>query len=118
MARSTIEERLAKLEEQKRQLEEQERALRARMSESRRKVETRQRILLGAFMLHQLGRTDPSVQTMKEFVARELPGFLTKPRDREAMAEVLTALGRGRPVPQPAPDENGNGEGRIEGQAE
>ena len=99
MARSTIEERLAKLEEQKRQLEEQERALRARMSEGRRKIETRQRILLGAFLHYQLGRNDPSVQAIRAFVARELPGFLTKPRDREVMAEVLDALGSGHPKP-------------------
>ncbi len=111
MARSTIEERLAKLEEQKRQLEEQERALRARQSESRRKIETRQRILIGAFMLHQLERKDPSVDPIREWVAKELPGFLTKDRDRQAMAEVLDAIGRRKGTAQSVPESRDEGNG-------
>lgn len=99
MARSSLEERLEKLQEQKRQIEEQERSLRARVSQERRKAETRERILLGAFLLHQLGRNDPSIQTIREWVAKELPGFLTKPRDRETLAAILSELQKGKPLP-------------------
>ncbi|WP_285295715.1 mobilization protein [Aureimonas altamirensis] len=104
MARSSIEDRLAKLEEQKRQLEEQQRALRARQSEGRRKLETRQRILLGAFMLYQLERKDPTVDPIRAWVADVLPGFLTKDRDREAMADILKDIARTKGTAQSVPE--------------
>lgn len=49
MARTPVEERLEKMREDERKLRERRKALEARVSTERRKAETRERIMLGAF---------------------------------------------------------------------
>ena len=51
MARTPVEERLEKMREDERKLRERRKALEARVSTERRKAETRERIMLGAFIL-------------------------------------------------------------------
>jgi hypothetical protein len=93
MARTPLEERLEILEERKRQLEEQTRTLRARLTSEKRKQDTRKRIMLGSFLLHRLEQERPESPVLRDLLQRELPGFLTRDRDRELLAELLTDCG-------------------------
>src|SRR3546814_7161895 len=56
MARTPVEERLEKMREDERKLRARRKALDARLSAARRKAETRERIMLGAIILHHIDR--------------------------------------------------------------
>ncbi|HQT65523.1 MAG: mobilization protein [Acidocella sp. 21-58-7] len=85
MAKKTIEERLA-------QLEAQRQTLKARLGKQERAKDTRRKILLGALVLHRLGEDNRAFdQTLKEWVQRELPGFLTRADDKALFADLLAA---------------------------
>jgi len=88
MAKKTIAERLAQLEAQKKTLQ-------ARLAKQERTQDTRRKVLLGAFLLHRLENDRDFGPTLKEWVCRELPGFLVRPDDKTLFAELLT----GAPVP-------------------
>jgi len=52
---------------------------------------TRQKILLGAFLVDALEKNQ--VQGLKEYTAKELPNFLTRKTDKELMKELVVSLG-------------------------
>ena len=85
MARKSIEERLA-------QLDAQRAALKARLSKQERANDTRRKELLGALVLHRLetGKDEIS-RALPDWLRRELPGFLTRPGDKELFADLLAS---------------------------
>lgn len=83
--RRTIEERLNELREREARLRCQQERLKARLGVEERKRDTRRRILLGSLVLAKL-ESEPALRAI---VARELPGFLTRPSDRELFAGVV-----------------------------
>jgi hypothetical protein len=97
MAKKTIAERLAQLEAQKKTLQ-------ARLAKQERTQDTRRKVLLGAFLLHRLENDRDFGPTLKEWVRRELPGFLVRPDDKTLFAELLTdAPAPSTPTPAAAP---------------
>ncbi len=85
MAKRTIAERLA-------QLDAQREALRARLGKEERAKDTRRKILLGALVLHRLAEDNREFdKALKEWLQRELPGFLTRPDDKALFADLLVA---------------------------
>ena len=84
MARKSIEERLA-------QLDAQRAALKSRLSKQERANDTRRKVLLGALVLHRLenGKDAEFAQRLREWLKRELPGFLTRDGDKELFADLL-----------------------------
>ena len=51
---------------------------------------TRQKILLGAFLIDALEKN--KVEKLRNYVANELDGFLTRESDRELMSDVIEKL--------------------------
>ena len=51
---------------------------------------TRQKILLGAFLIDALEKN--KVEKLRNYVANELDGFLTRETDRELMSDVIEKL--------------------------
>lgn len=93
MAKKTIAERLA-------QLDAQREALRARLGKEERAKDTRRKILLGALVLHRLGEDKREFdKALKEWLQRELPGFLTREDDKALFADLLAASA---PIPEQA----------------
>ncbi|CAH1658401.1 mobilization protein [Chelatococcus asaccharovorans] len=96
MTKQTIEARLA-------QLNAQRAALKARLSQQDRANDTRRKVLLGTFILHQLNapdfdradidKTDDADFTRRlgDWLRRELPGFLTRDADKVLFADLLGA---------------------------
>ena len=103
MAKKTIAERLAQLEAQKKTLQ-------ARLAKQERAQDTRRKVLLGAFLLHRLENDRDFGPVLKDWVRRELPGFLVRPDDKTLFAELLTGAPRHRrrrplpPLPRPLPN--------------
>lgn len=84
MPRRPIEERLAQLEVQKRTLQ-------IRLSKQQRAVDTRRKVLLGAFLLHRL-QSDPNAEfsaRLSDWLRRELPGFLIRDTDKVLFGDLL-----------------------------
>ena len=86
MARKTIEQRLAELDAQRS-------ALKARLSKQERTNDTRRKVLLGALVLHRLENSnDPDfTKRLGDWLRRELPGFLTRPGDKDLFDDLLDA---------------------------
>lgn len=85
MAKRTIEERLA-------QLDAQRKTLQARLGKQERTRDTRRKVLLGALLLHRLNEDKREFdKTLKQWLQRELPGFLTREDDKALFADLLTA---------------------------
>ena len=102
MAKKTIEERLA-------QLEAQRQTLKARLGKQERAKDTRRKILLGALVLHRLGEDSRAFdQTLKEWLQRELPGFLTRADDKALFADLLAASNTKPQTPVPGTPESGH----------
>lgn len=92
MARTPVEERLEKMREDERKLRERRKALEARVSVERRKAETRERIMLGAFILHHIEQDTPTGRQLGPLMQRELPLFLTRERDHALLQPLLARL--------------------------
>jgi hypothetical protein len=92
MARTPIEERVAKLREDEQRIKERRQVLEARLTTSRRKAETRERIMLGAFILHHIDQDTETGRLLAPLLQRELPLFLTRERDHALMADLLKRL--------------------------
>jgi hypothetical protein len=90
MARKTIEQRLAELEQRKR-------TLKARLSQQERARDTRRKVLLGALVLHRLGngKDEEFSRRLREWLKRELPGFLTRDGDKELFDDLLGSTSTG-----------------------
>ena len=85
MAKRTIEERLA-------QLDAQRKTLQARLGKQERARDTRRKVLLGALLLHRLNEDKREFdKTLKQWLQRELPGFLSRDDDKALFADLLTA---------------------------
>ena len=83
MARKSIEEQLA-------QLDAKRQALKARLTTQERARDTRRKVLLGALVLHRLNENSrPFDETLKEWLQRELPGFLSRPDDKTLFDDIL-----------------------------
>ncbi|CAL4868179.1 hypothetical protein MMA231_02454 [Asticcacaulis sp. MM231] len=84
MARKSIEERLA-------QLDAQRKTLQARLTKDERARDTRRKVLLGALILHRIedGR-EATAEYLRDFIKRELPGFLTRETDKGLFDDILT----------------------------
>ena len=113
MARKSIQDRLS-------QLDAQRKTLQTRLGKQERTMDTRRKILLGALVLHRLedGKREFDV-ALREWLGRELPGFLTRDDDKALFTDLLavpsaseleeTAVAAGRAardfgnVPSPAP---------------
>ena len=85
------EERLAELNRKKAALEARRNALRARMSKKARAIDTRRKVLLGALLLDRIagGRNPEQADRLKAWLARDLPGFLTREIDRDLFPDLL-----------------------------
>lgn len=96
MARKTIEQRLAELDAQRA-------SLKARLSKQERANDTRRKVLLGALVLHRLenGQDEEFSRRLRDWLKRELPGFLTRDNDKALFADLL----------QPAADPGEPGKG-------
>ena len=89
MARKSIEERLA-------QLDAQRQTLKARLGKQERARDTRRKVLLGALILHRLSEDKREFdRALREWLQRELPGFLSRPDDKALFDDLL------KPVAEP-----------------
>lgn len=90
MARKSIEQRLAELEVRKK-------TLKARLGKQERSRDTRRKVLLGALVLHRLeASNDPDfTRRLADWLARELPAFLTRDADKELLADLIGTGTRG-----------------------
>lgn len=78
----------------------------SRQKEKMSKKQTRQKILLGAFLLDTLEKNE--VQGLKEYIAKTLPKYLTKVTDRELLKGLVENLGGTMP-----PDEKEQEQKRV-----
>src|SRR3546814_17965462 len=78
------------MREDERKLRERRKALEARLSAERRKAETRERIMLGAFILHHIDEDKPTGRQLAPLLQRELPMFLTR-EPEQALLQPLPA---------------------------
>ena len=86
MARRSIEERIAQLDIRKK-------ALQARLGKQERANDTRRKVLLGALVLQRLETSgDPEFsRRLRDWLKRELPGFLTREGDLALFPEFIPA---------------------------
>lgn len=84
MARKSIEQRLSELDARRA-------SLKARLGKEERARDTRRKVLLGALVLHGLEQsTDKEfVPALRRWVAKELPGFLTRDVDKELLGDLI-----------------------------
>jgi hypothetical protein len=92
--RYTIEERVA-------QSLARHQKLKAQLTHHTRSQDTRRKILLGALMLDRLDTGGG--KAMKDWVTRELPGFLTRESDKALFADVIGKQAVANTAAQPAP---------------
>ncbi|MFN7023316.1 MAG: mobilization protein [Pseudorhizobium sp.] len=78
------------------ELEARKQALQARLGKQERARDTRRRVVLGSFILHQLEFNADGEQgaSLREWLRRDLPSFLTRYGDKKLFADIL---------PQPNP---------------
>lgn len=81
------------LQERLEQLRAKEKTLSARLGAQQRKDDTRRKVLLGALVLQELSGVKPSEFTvaLREWLARELPGFLTRDQDKALLRDLVAA---------------------------
>jgi hypothetical protein len=87
MVRRSIEQRL-------KQIEAQKKALKARLGKQDRARDTRRKILLGALILHRLETKADAPEfanRLRDWLKRELPGFLTRDDDKALFHDLLDA---------------------------
>ncbi len=84
MTRRSIQERL-------RQLEARKQVLVARLGREERARDTRRKILIGALVLDRIERQPDRHLTgrLDEWLRAELPGFLTREKDRDLFDDIL-----------------------------
>ena len=82
MARKSITERIAQLDARKKTLQ-------ARLGKQERAADTRRKVLLGAFLLHRIENDREFGLTLRDFVKRELPAFLSREADKALFVDLL-----------------------------
>ncbi|ESQ76555.1 hypothetical protein [Asticcacaulis sp. YBE204] len=90
MVRKSIEEQLA-------QLEARQKTLKARLSKRERAVDTRRKVLLGAFVLYRLEHNDPFADDLKTWIRREFPQFLSRDTDVDLFNDLIDVRSSRRP---------------------
>ncbi|MBO0129097.1 mobilization protein [Agrobacterium sp. OT33] len=85
MARRDIDKRIA-------ELEEQAKALKARKAATERANDTRRTVVLGSLILQEIDKDTEASKALRSWLAKELPEKLTRDRDREIFAELLTKI--------------------------
>ena len=71
------------------QLDAKKKTLLARQARQERTQDTRRKVLLGAMILHRIENDAENGERMKAWVAKELPGFLTRETDKELFPEFI-----------------------------
>lgn len=91
MARRSISEQLAHLDQKRK-------TLISKQTKQERARDTRRKVLLGAFVLHRLdkGQDDFSKNHLRDWLKKELPGFITREDDAGLFDDVLK-----KPQPKP-----------------
>lgn len=86
MARKSIEQRLSELDAQRA-------SLKARLGKEERARDTRRKVLLGALVLDRIERPgdEEFARRLRDWLARELPGFLTRDADKELLGDLIAA---------------------------
>lgn len=87
MVKRSIDQRIAVLEEQAK-------ALKARKATTERANETRRTVVLGSLVLGEIDKDTASAKALRLWLATALPENLTRDRDREIFAELLTKVGK------------------------
>lgn len=82
MARKSITERIAQLDARKKTLQ-------AHLGKQERAADTRRKVLLGALILHRLENDLEFGLTLRDFVKRELPAFLSRDADKALFVDLL-----------------------------
>lgn len=84
MARRSISEQLAHLDEKRK-------TLISKQTKQERARDTRRKVLLGAFVLHRLekGQDDFSKNHLRDWLKKELPGFITRDDDAALFDDLL-----------------------------
>ena len=84
MPRTSIQQRINQLDERKR-------ALKARLGKQERREDTRRKVLIGALVLHRLehSRDAEFTRRLREWLVRELPGFLVREGDQALFSDLL-----------------------------
>ena len=97
MVRRSIEERLAQLDARKKTLQ-------ARLGKQERANDTRRKILLGALVLQRLetGNDPEFSRRLRDWLGRELPGFLVRDADKLLLADLIAAKPPVRGPDEPA----------------
>lgn len=85
MARRSIDQRIA-------ELEEQAKALKARKAKTDRANDTRRKVLLGSLLLRDIETENESSKPLRNWLLKELPGFLTRDHDRQIFEELLADI--------------------------
>ena len=115
MAKLSIEERIAQLEARKKSLQ-------ARLTKQDRAADTRRKVLLGAFLLARMedakaAARDPEFTArLRDWLAGELPAFLTRPNDRALFPEWIAQDSVGAPTGTALGIASGSGNG-VDGSA-
>ena len=82
------------LKERIAELEEQARALKARKATTERANDTRRTVVLGSLVLQEIDKDTAASKALRSWLSKELPEKLTRDRDREIFAELLTKISR------------------------
>ena len=61
-----------------------------RQARQERTQDTRRKVLLGALILHRIENDTENGERMKAWVAKELPGFLTRETDKALFPDLLS----------------------------
>ena len=71
-------------------------SLKARIGKEERARDTRRKVLLGALVLDRLERShdEEFAKRLRDWLARELPGFLTRDVDRTLLADLIATHAR------------------------
>jgi hypothetical protein len=97
--RKSIHERLAMLEARRQ-------TLKARLGKQQRTEDTRRKILLGTLVLHRIEHgTDDVSRILPTWLAKELPGFLTRDIDKALFTDLIGA--------DPSARESNPGEAKV-----
>ena len=86
--RRSDEERLEELNRKKAAIEARQKAIRARVAQKERARDTRRKILVGAFVLHQIETDGKQGPGIRKWLQEKLPGFIRE-TDRELFPDII-----------------------------
>ena len=86
--RRSDEERLEELNRKKAAIEARQKAIRARVAKKERARDTRRKILVGAFVLHQIESDTKRGPAIRKWLQEGLPGFLRE-TDQKLFDDIL-----------------------------